>query len=94
MSPAACLTKCEELVNDAEYLNVNMYTLQHKHYKNIFGVGDCIGTPNSKTAAAIGISIILSQNCTAYYTISNKIRVTKSTQNRHISKSMILLKNE
>ncbi len=35
------------------WLDVDMYTLQHKRYRNVFGLGDCTNTPNSKTAAAI-----------------------------------------
>ncbi len=35
------------------WVDVNMHTLQHKTYKNIFGLGDCTNSPNSKTAAAI-----------------------------------------
>lgn len=35
------------------YLNVNKHTLQHVQYKNIWGIGDCTNTPNSKTAAAV-----------------------------------------
>ena len=35
------------------WLDVDMYTLRHKHYQNVYGLGDCTNTPNSKTAAAI-----------------------------------------
>lgn len=35
------------------YLDVDKYTLQHTKYSNMYGIGDCINTPNSKTAAAI-----------------------------------------
>ncbi|CAG9584904.1 unnamed protein product [Danaus chrysippus] len=52
MSPPVCLTKCEELAVK-EYLDVDKHTLQHTRYNNIYGVGDCVNTPNSKTAAAI-----------------------------------------
>nr|XP_032518902.1 uncharacterized protein LOC116771215 [Danaus plexippus plexippus] len=52
MSPPACLTKCEELAVK-NYLDVDKHTLQHTRYNNIYGVGDCVNTPNSKTAAAI-----------------------------------------
>lgn len=54
MSPPACLTRCEELVNEEGYLDVDRHTLQHRRYCNVFGVGDCISSPNSKTAAAVG----------------------------------------
>lgn len=35
------------------WLAVDKHTLQHKTYKNIFGLGDVTGVPNSKTGAAI-----------------------------------------
>lgn len=35
------------------WLNVDQFTLQHQHHKNIFGIGDVTGVPNSKTGAAI-----------------------------------------
>lgn len=41
------------LGNEEGWLDVDQFTLQHKRYPNIFGLGDCIGTPNSKTAAAV-----------------------------------------
>ncbi|KPJ17648.1 Sulfide:quinone oxidoreductase, mitochondrial [Papilio machaon] len=53
MSPPNCLTASPQLIADEGYLNVDKYTLQHKLYPNIYGVGDCINTTNSKTAAAV-----------------------------------------
>lgn len=35
------------------YMEVDKHTLQHTRYPNIFGLGDCTNTPNSKTAAAV-----------------------------------------
>lgn len=35
------------------WLSVDKHTLQHLKYPNIFGVGDVIGVPNSKTGAAV-----------------------------------------
>ncbi len=35
------------------WLEVDKYTLQHMKFKNIFGIGDVTGVPNSKTGAAI-----------------------------------------
>lgn len=35
------------------WLAVDKFTLQHKKFSNIFGVGDVTGVPNSKTGAAI-----------------------------------------
>ncbi|CAK1596479.1 unnamed protein product [Parnassius mnemosyne] len=53
MSPPVCLTKCTELVTDTGFLDVDKYTLQHRRFSNIYGIGDCTSTPNSKTAAAV-----------------------------------------
>lgn len=35
------------------WLEVDKFTLQHKRFKNVFGIGDITGVPNSKTGAAI-----------------------------------------
>ena len=35
------------------WVDVDRETLQHKHFRNIFGIGDCSSLPTSKTAAAI-----------------------------------------
>lgn len=35
------------------WLKVNQFTLQHLDFKNIFGIGDVTGVPNSKTGAAV-----------------------------------------
>lgn len=35
------------------YLEVDQYTMQHKRYSNVFGLGDCVGTPIGKTAASV-----------------------------------------
>lgn len=40
------------LANGDGYLSVDPETLQHTTFKNVFGVGDVIGTSNAKTAAA------------------------------------------
>ena len=41
------------LADEVGFLDVNKSTLQHKKYSNIWGLGDCTNTPNSKTAAAV-----------------------------------------
>ena len=41
------------LVNDAGWLDVDHYSLQHNTYSNIFGLGDVAGLPTAKTGAAI-----------------------------------------
>jgi sulfide:quinone oxidoreductase len=42
-----------ELVNEAGWLDVDIHTLQHKKYTNIFGLGDVAALPTAKTGAAI-----------------------------------------
>lgn len=41
------------LTNDAGWMDVDQYSLQHKKYKNIFGIGDVAALPTAKTGAAI-----------------------------------------
>ena len=45
--------KNSPLSNAAGWLDVNQDTLQHNTYANIFGLGDVISAPNTKTAAAV-----------------------------------------
>lgn len=45
--------KNSSLVNAAGWVDVNINTLQHNKYKNIFSLGDSAGLPISKTGAAI-----------------------------------------
>lgn len=42
-----------KLADAGGWVDVDMYTLQHKQYKNVFGLGDCTNLPTSKTGAAI-----------------------------------------
>lgn len=42
-----------DLVNEAGWLDVDIHTLQHKKYSNIFGLGDVAALPTAKTGAAI-----------------------------------------
>jgi NADPH-dependent 2,4-dienoyl-CoA reductase/sulfur reductase-like enzyme len=35
------------------WVDVDLHTMQTKKYANVWGLGDCTNTPNSKTAAAI-----------------------------------------
>lgn len=41
------------LAHENGWLDVNINTLQHNKYKNIFGLGDVCNLPTAKTAAAI-----------------------------------------
>jgi sulfide:quinone oxidoreductase len=45
--------KNSTLVNEAGWVDVDIHTLQHKKYANIFGLGDVAGLPTAKTGAAI-----------------------------------------
>ncbi|RTG82782.1 eukaryotic sulfide quinone oxidoreductase, partial [Schistosoma bovis] len=49
------LTKTPKLTNPkaSDYVDVNVKTLRHNHYDNIFALGDCAALPTSKTAAAV-----------------------------------------
>ncbi len=56
VTPPMCapdFVKNSPLGDDAGWVDVDMYTLRHKKFGNVFGLGDCTNTPNSKTAAAI-----------------------------------------
>lgn len=48
------LLETKDLTNEAGFVDVNKSTLQHVKYPNVFALGDCTNTPNSKTMAAIG----------------------------------------
>ncbi len=45
--------KDSKLVNDAGWLDVDLNSLQHRKYVNIFGLGDVAGLPTAKTGAAV-----------------------------------------
>ncbi|GIV30379.1 MAG: pyridine nucleotide-disulfide oxidoreductase [Bacteroidia bacterium] len=45
--------KTSPLANAGGWVDVNVNTLQHNKYKNIFSLGDSSGLPTSKTGAAI-----------------------------------------
>lgn len=42
-----------KLANEAGWLNVDHYSLQHNTYPNIFGLGDVAALPTAKTGAAV-----------------------------------------
>ena len=42
-----------ELADAGGWVDVDAHTLQHKRFKNVFGIGDCTNLPTSKTGAAI-----------------------------------------
>ncbi len=41
------------LANEKGWLDVDQYTLQHRKYPNVFGLGDVAGLPTAKTGAAV-----------------------------------------
>ncbi|RNB91435.1 NAD(P)/FAD-dependent oxidoreductase [Brevibacillus fluminis] len=41
------------LADAGGWVDVDKFTLQHKRYDNVFGIGDCSNLPTSKTGAAI-----------------------------------------
>lgn len=47
------VVKESALADSAGWLDVDKTTLRHVRYPNVFGLGDCTSTPNSKTAAAV-----------------------------------------
>lgn len=52
-SVAPRFVKDSGLTNDGGWMDVDQYSLQHKKYKNIFGIGDVAALPIAKTGAAI-----------------------------------------
>ncbi|CAI2352388.1 unnamed protein product [Caenorhabditis sp. 36 PRJEB53466] len=50
-SPEALRTS--ELADKSGFMDVDPGWLQSKRFQNVFGVGDCMNTPNAKTAAAV-----------------------------------------
>jgi sulfide:quinone oxidoreductase len=47
------IIKASPLANEAGWMDVDKYTLQHPKFPNVFPIGDCSGLPTSKTGAAI-----------------------------------------
>lgn len=50
---APTFIKNSPLSDEKGWVDVDPYTLQHKKYSNVFGIGDCSNLPTSKTGAAI-----------------------------------------
>lgn len=51
MSPVKALME-STLLGDTGWLDVDKYSLQHKKYKNVFGIGDTCGIPMGKTGGS------------------------------------------
>jgi len=52
-SVAPKFVQASNLVNNAGWVDVDIHTMQHKKYSNIFSLGDVAGLPTAKTGAAI-----------------------------------------
>ncbi|KAH1007253.1 sulfide:quinone oxidoreductase, mitochondrial [Dendroctonus ponderosae] len=52
MSTAQAISQNKDLTNAAGFVEVNKFTMQHVRFPNVFALGDCSSSPNSKTAAA------------------------------------------
>lgn len=51
------------LADSAGWLDVDQYTLRHKSYANIWGLGDVMNAPNAKTMAAVRKQVpVVAQN--------------------------------
>ena len=52
-----------ELSDEAGWLDVDQYTLLHSKFKNVWGLGDVMNTPNAKTMAAVRKQVpVVAQN--------------------------------
>lgn len=52
-----------DLSDAAGWLDVDQYTLRHKQFNNIWGLGDVMNTPNAKTMAAVRKQVpVVAQN--------------------------------
>lgn len=45
--------KNSSFANDGGWIDVDIHTLQHKKFENVFGIGDAAALPTAKTGAAI-----------------------------------------
>lgn len=64
------------LVNEAGWLDVDLNSLQHKKFANIFGLGDVAGLPTAKTGAAVRKQVpVVVDNI--YKLIQNKVADNK-----------------
>ncbi|XP_077291460.1 sulfide quinone oxidoreductase isoform X2 [Arctopsyche grandis] len=52
MGPSKALLNAKSVTNASGFVEVNKSTMQHVKFPNIFALGDCTDSPNSKTAAA------------------------------------------
>ncbi len=50
---APAFIKASPLADTSGWVSVDKHSLRHTKFENVFGLGDCTTTPNSKTAAAV-----------------------------------------
>ena len=63
---AAAVLRDSPLADGKGFMDVDQFTMESKHFDNIFGLGDCTNSPNGKTAAAVaGQSGVLKANLLA-----------------------------
>jgi len=54
-----------ELAGEGGWLEVDQFSLQHKRFANVWGLGDVMNTPNAKTMAAVRKQVpVVAQNIT------------------------------
>jgi len=56
--PHECI-KQSLLANANGWVEVDQYSLQHLRYSNVFALGDCCSSPNSKTLAAVRKQVVV-----------------------------------
>ncbi|QWD04732.1 NAD(P)/FAD-dependent oxidoreductase [Polynucleobacter paneuropaeus] len=56
--PQDCV-KDSPIADATGFVEVDQFTLQHTRYPNIFALGDCCSSPNSKTAAAARKQVVV-----------------------------------
>jgi len=70
-SPIKALRECASnksngLTDESGWVKVDPLTLRSQAFSNVFAIGDCTNTPNSKTAAAVASQLgVLEQNLTS-----------------------------
>ncbi|XP_031625922.1 sulfide:quinone oxidoreductase, mitochondrial [Contarinia nasturtii] len=66
-SPPQVLLESKHLTNEAGFVDVDKATMQHVKYPNVFALGDCASSPNSKTMAAIAGQVgVLNKNIESF----------------------------
>ncbi|XP_037025498.1 sulfide:quinone oxidoreductase, mitochondrial [Bradysia coprophila] len=73
-APPSVLAECKDLTNDTGFVNVHKDYLQHTRFPNVFAIGDCSSSPNSKTMAAIASqSAVVCNNIISFLNGTNQL---------------------